>query len=51
MNGIKKIEYGNRKENEKYFKLMSWNVDGLDKNNLHERTTSIINTILRFNWS
>lgn len=30
---------------DKHFKIMSWNIDGLDKNNLESRTRGVIETI------
>ena len=36
-------------ENEgKYFKIMSWNIDGLDQSNLQSRTKGVIATINKY---
>ena len=37
----------NQEEDDKHFKIMSWNIDGLDKGNLENRTLGTINIILK----
>ena len=34
-------------EQSKYFKILSWNIDGLDQNNLESRTKGVIALILK----
>lgn len=37
-------------EESKYFKIMSWNIDGLDKGNVDSRAMGVVKTILRFKF-
>ena len=32
-------------EESKHFKILSWNIDGLDKSNLESRTLGVVSTI------
>ena len=34
-------------EDSKHFKIMSWNIDGLDKSNLESRTLGVASTIIK----
>lgn len=45
----KSSNQSDQKEDEKHFKVMSWNIDGLDQKSLESRTIGVVETILKEN--
>ena len=43
----KSSNQSDQKEDEKHFKVMSWNIDGLDQKSLESRTIGVVETILK----
>lgn len=49
LNSSKEISF-NEVEFKKHFKLLSWNIDGLDSTSLESRTIGVAATILQYAW-
>ena len=50
LNSSKEISF-NEVEFKKHFKLLSWNIDGLDSTSLESRTIGVATTILQYAFS
>jgi hypothetical protein len=51
-NSVEIVEFDQDDANEnENFKIMSWNIDGLDKGNIECRTSGIIDIILKYHFS